>query len=1037
MNEISRTGRELTGTSVSFRLNEAPLLNRGSFSMPEPQSPNEGSQENLRVPRRGGQGGRREGRAPETLAGLLGPQAGREAARALFEESQANNIPLTPSQRQFMRSVGFVPEGVEWEDYGDERSEQITRNGESFQTDRREAEGQERHGLVHEVGFGEVTDTQFKRTLDVFNHDIAERLIGDNAEHTLSRLGSTIKELTDRIGAADFPQEQYDSALEALDNLKQQELALMKRDEDPRSKRRNELYRQSAIFEQEFAEEIELDRIGEDIPDSPRKEQFRLRRQELVKNITTAIENAPSVEAARFDQVVMEMALKFRETRELLINEILFKPFEDKTEQGHYELNLYASGNLDELLAMLSRRGKEEKYKKDREIYQWYKAMRTTSRNFWEMNRGLWTGNLENFSRIAEEMNHDQFETMQKIPGVGEVARIYDEKFWSIIARDKRITSENIQEAKQMARDAALRLNDAGLLVSSYFDDREGTIDERRKLETWELDRALNVGYVFFNITFRGAELISLSQLQEGGFKFASWPQENVTRFLDPLRLTGERFTIGNERGGQDYLKRVKKVHQELMDKDGRHLGKNRLSQIGGAKVEDLEYMSMMGISGVFSSWRMTTAAMSAIRLDIDGEATDLKKYMVDKKFIYGHGSNKEVYGLQNYIGKIRDDSSLSLEDKQDAIVAALKPLIGENGALNIGFGMLLRLGQGNDGLEGFLSGPEGYKARQELWNRVAEKNPLMMINLLTNLEEKGHGGDKDHESHYSLKNLLKHSGWITDAEAGISDPSKEGFYLNNPRWQALKNKLELRQEHTLKKQNNPNFELTADISLTADEQHMVDSIKNAGKAISEDLADVVFPYMLFLNDMPYEDFTWAKTGAQYFKRRMGDIGSYNKAGSAAIGMLDNLGGLKPEDVIEKHLKEIERGIEGPNGDTFAFKAVMPFILAYVEMAETSSGIDQIGLIQEVKEFSNKPTSRLQKYAGTHAPSLSKKELYTFAHALHSAGVVGHHHVEELRKYKHFTFIDILISVLMNAAPVIVGEMVFGAIKPAGSLKAA
>ena len=158
--------------------------------------------------------------------------------------------------------------------------------------------------------------------------------------------------------------------------------------------------------------------------DPGRLADYKREKQHLVTEIIEQIEDqdTPSIEAQRFPPYLLEAALKFRETREFLINEIIFKPYDDVTEQGHYEINFFASGNLDELLAVMSRLAKRSP--EDKKLYQDYKGIKTTARNFWEMNRGLWTGTLENFSRIAEEMNYEQFDLMKDLPGVGTVIRL-------------------------------------------------------------------------------------------------------------------------------------------------------------------------------------------------------------------------------------------------------------------------------------------------------------------------------------------------------------------------------------------------------------------------------------------------------------------------------------------------------------------------------------------------------------------------------------------------------------------------------------
>lgn len=967
------------------------------------------------------------------------PQAGREVARALVEAAREQGRTLSPEMQEMVRELGYEPLLAGGAD-------NPTNENWNQNTERQEDEAEQEYlpRSLTGVSAEGVGDAVAQRILDGYNRGVTAGIFEHNNTFAVEQLRQTISDLRGRINAVDFPPDQYDPVMNALGNLQRKELGLImtteKRTRSPKEERRIDLYNETEKFEEDFVDEIKAERIGElDSLDPERVKRFKEERQRLVTHVIDEIEKAPSVEASRFDPVVMEMALKFKETREMLINEILFKPFEDKTEQGHYELNLYASGNLDELLAMLARRGKDPRHMEDREAYQWYKAMRTTSRNFWEMNRGLWTGNLENFSRIAEEMNYDQFETMQRISGVAEVMRLYDERMLAALARDKRITSANLARVKEEVREAFEKMNKAGLLKSMYYKDRAGEELERREMDKWELERALNVGYVFYNITFRGAEVISMSQIDEKDRQFASFPQENAARIMNPMVLTGERFMIAMERGGLEYMQKVRDHAIALMDRDGRHLGKNRFSQIGGLKVNDLEFESVLGISGIFSGWRMSTAAYENFKVTVNGKETNLWKYFKEEKMKYGENN---VSGLEGMIGAIKKDKSLTLHQKQKAIVEVLDPLIGEtNGALDIGFGMLLRLGQGNAGLPGgFLGEPEGFLARQELWKRVAEKNPLVLANILTNMVEKGGTGPVPMERAFKpLKTILAENGWLTSKQISSEDPSDENYFLNNEKWKTLRQKLQLKQELTVKKYSSPDFVPlgTDESKLTAEEERIVKAITDSGKGVSQDLADIVFPFMVFLNDEPYENFDWSTTGAQFFKRRLGDIGSYSKAGQAATGLMDNIGGLKPEDVIGKHFKEIERGIEGPNGAGFGFNSVLPFVLGYLEMAKTNSGLNSQGFVKEMKRSLNMPTSRLQHFAGVHAPSMGENQAYQFLHQLRHEGVVDHAFEEKIRKRMGLTLWDLIMEIFRDVIPAVAATMVVKTPSSALSLKAA
>lgn len=884
---------------------------------------------------------------------------------------------------------------------------------------------QRRGEIVRPVNPGMVTDSEFRNILSTYNRDAGSDRMRRSDEYALQHVQETIKKITDRINNDSFPASQRDAALDTLESLKDTEIKLItssQRERSPQEMRQIEVYNMSQEFDKKYAHLIEAERRGQQLPvNSPEVSAYRGARQYLVKQIEKQIEEAPSIEASRFPPLVMEMASKFTETREMLINEILFKPYADKTQQGHYEINLYASGNLDELLATLARRAKNPAFGKDREAYEWYQALKTTSRNFWEMNRGLWTGNLEVFSRIAEEMNYDQFETMQRISGVGEVMRLYDEKFMRILARDHRINSKNLEEIKRMVREEMIKLNDQGVIQSDYYHEREGTSLEKRKLQKWELDRAINVGFVFFNITFRGPEIASLSQLETGERRFASFPYENASRMLN-LILTADRFGIGSERGGMDFMDRARANNVRLMEDDRRHLKINRFKEINGISVSDLEWMAAMGISGIFSGWRMSTMAYEGIEVVLgegqNRKVTNLWEYMKVMKMSYrGNG----VEGVQGVIDAMRKDESLSMEQKQNAIVRALDPLIGKDGNLDVGLGMLLRLGQGNQGKGGFLSGEEGFQARKAIWERIAKKNPLMAANILTNLVDKN---EKEYSN--SLKNILARKGWT----------------INGEKWELMRSKLQIKHEMMIKQQaKDPEDRKYAEemmkdkrFQLTPEEQAVLNDIATAGESISGDLADIVFPYMTFMNDMPFEKMLWTGPGAQFFKRRIGDIGSYNKAIGAATGLMGNLGGMKPEDVV-KGLKELQQGIESPNGPGSGWTAVLPFVLAYMEMAQTYRGWESQGLVKGMRQNLNKPTSILQEYVGVHAPSMDESAAYDFLHTLRHEGIIDHYSEEIIRKYRKLSLFDILFSLFRDLAPIFVTSILLDTPKQTINLK--
>ena len=1034
---------ELTPKTHSSTLNTTRLNTSGNFPMPEPSQPEQPPREpepNHVHPKTNP-----ETRSPIDSVGELlisqNPQAAREVARVLVETAKQTQTSLTPEQVKFIRETGYVPVITVGADVP---------GNEGWEPDRGEGRPQEPLG---QVTAPEDFDRQINNIVEIINRDLKSHRIKIGDESSLDTLRDYRNKFIDRITSDSFPLEKQDVAREILGQIDDVELRLQNAvaeagrgtDKDQNQYR---LLHDATKLESDYEDVIKALREGRQV-DPEREREFRRKKQDLVKKIIEEVEaeTTPSLEAGRFPTALMHAALKFKETRELLINEIIFKPYDDVTEQGHYEINFYASGSLDELLAAMSKLAKRSK--EDRDIYQKYKGIKTTARNFWEMNRGLWTGNLETFSRIAEEMNYEQFDLMKNLPGVGEVMRLYDQKLYEELGRSGGITSEGFDRVKKEVEKSFRAMNDRGLVKSAYYEDREGTgaIERdrelgRKKFHEWEIMRALSVGKVYYNISFRSAEVIALSRINEasGGKAYTSFPLENAARIMD-ARLTAKRFGMGEKLGGMELWDNAGEAYRELLIEDRRHLGHNRFTYINGVNVADLEFAASTGISGIFSGWRMFYALYPAykFKLQEDGveKEMDLEHIMDKRAMMY---KNKKVTGLIKYIDEgIKKDNSLSMEQKQQAIADALAFLIGDNGKLKTGLGAFLRIAQGNQGT-GMLGGEIGFKARQQIWKRIAETNHLATINILTGLRE-SNGKDKDgkpldKESDKSLRRILKDQGWITEGEYKIENPDDDWYYLNTPRWTAFKEKLQLIQEVESKKQIDPTFTGYDVPELEADEKELLkvitETFTNAdvkGKVMTQDMADIIFPFMTFMNDVPYEHLTWENVGAQFFKRRFGDIGSYNSAVSKGIfPLLDNIGGMKPEDVVCA-FKELFNGIKSPNGEDSGWGAVLPWELAYLQMGMTYAGPDSWAPIKDAKAILKKETSRLQHYAGTNAPSLSKEQAYGFLHQMRLAGVMSHNMEELIRKKRRITLADLIWAFIMDVVPMVVLDMAVGVIK--------
>ena len=405
-------------------------------------------------------------------------------------------------------------------------------------------------------------------------------------------------------------------------------------------------------------------------------------------------------------------------------------------------------------------------------------------------------------------------------------------------------------------------------------------------------------------------------------------------------------------------------------------------------------------------------------------------------------------------ISAIEKNSHLKMNEKQDMILKEMEFLIGDKGQLNVGLGALLRLLQGNAATNP-LGGEAGFKVREQIWRKIGQTNHLAIINVLTGLQEQQHDVhgrlifNKDGEPEYveskkSLRNLLEDKNWITNFEAKVNDPKAPDYYLNNPDWIAFVEKLQLEQEMNVKKQVDPTFKgelpegffTPKEIDMKNSLTKTFTDIDASGRAMTSDMADIVFPFMTFLNDVPFEHFNYQNVGNQFFKRRLGDIGQYNSAVSKGIiPLLDNIGGMKPDDVVGAW-KELVGGIKGPNGEDSGWNAALPWQLAYISMAESNAGLDSWGPYKDIKTILKKETSELQHYAGTHAPSMNKDQVYNFLHHMRHAGVVSHHTEELIRKKKKVLLGDLIWAFIMDVVVMAAMDMAISTVKSPVSLKA-
>lgn len=752
-------------------------------------------------------------------------------------------------------------------------------------------------------------------------------------------------------------------------------------------------------------------------------------RQGLVDRLMTEINASASIDTGQFPREILSLARHFKEVREMLINQILFKPFEDQSETNPYELGLYASDNLQVLLGYLSR--------DDPEQYAKFISLKNGAQLFHHMNGLIIAGNMGRFNEVAENVNYQHFQLMQEIPGISQVMRLYEQTYLDILARDKRITTNGYKELRDRVRTTFNDLNEKGLVNSEYKGERVG--EGVGKMKPWELERALNAGRTFFNLTFRAAELIGQGQLPEKGEKggekrVGSFPQESAARLMNWMQLMTERFQIASTRGGVQFLHMVKTSYVNSLVERGLkkklEMNKNKITEFGGVNVDDLENAGIFGISGIYSSWRLETMALTQLKMRITtgaGEIVDISirdwldgedRYEVDnpvdskinkrkyadlkpKKKFWEKDSREKEQDLLEISG--REDDRATLSGPRKLIIDKLQGQERLNylrtliNGTDIGLGILLK--------QGFATDKHGYEVRQAIWEKVANGGDLdlsdptagntpLLIDYLTNFKITDGSiktVDQIKDGDFEVDGVMKRFPWDAQAEG---EPDGVTYF------DVLKQKILLQHEINMRRTMGKLGEGVETPTFNTDEQNLIKAIKTEGVKLAPHLADIVFPYVPFMNDTPFELLDYSGPGEEFYKRRLGgDLPSYNKAQTGFIQLMNNPGGVTVEEGL-KLIDGIVKGIESPQGTPDAQDRVAPLFSAWLEFIMTQPGQRQ-AIFKAVKGGLQKPTSLAQGFAGQEALSLNEAQIRTAINDAWHMGIVNRVEAEKEKKRKH------------------------------------
>ncbi len=973
-----------------------------------------------------------------------------------------------------------------------------------------------RDGLLKDLfeEFNRIASSQSVTSNEIA--DIMAKIAGRRDQIQLERTGRNLEDIGDFISQEDQERADAQNALFRAGDAAEQDIinqAFLEMEQVKRSLLSNEArLRAGTVLA------IEADKIMPSILENEKNgvltDEEREKKENLRRRIIKELEDSPSVETGAFPSEILGATRYFREIRESLINEILFKSYEDKSETNHYEIDLYASSNLNVLLGYLSR--------DDKESYEYFLSLKTAANYFHSMNAGILAGNLENFSRIAEAIGYQHFERMREIKGVGLAMRLYEEKYNEMLAREKRITEPGYAFLKNDVERVFELMNEEGKIESQYAKEREDAGESNPgKMEPWEINRALGAGRTFFNITLRGGEKIATGQVPLDRKQYASFPQEDMVRILNWNEWFLKRFQVSSGKHGVEFLNMVLDRNREFLLFKGKKLGKNKIVEFGGVNVEKMENGGQYHTSGVYSGWRMENLAFDRILLrdSGDGESETIMQFMDRVKPRVARVKEKVADRLKANPGMRPAD--VVTKDFQEEYAAIFSDLVDR---ADIGLGLLIKnanIGGGDD--------PLGYILRENIWKKISSKNVPLMIDYLTDIKyhhdaklyvefsnkpisraeiikklrkelgkkpsEEEIEKEIEKEENKIMENLKKDKGItkkVNERKELMGDAKNmerlldEALSSTIPKWEdmtdvdhsdykkiflsSFRDIIQLDKESRIENDNKtlhargvevadlssldgnisePLKEAmvkllhargveVADLSspndIRPEKEAMVkllELIRGEGSKLAPHLADISFPYMNFMNDVPFEVLDYSGPGQTFYKRRTGgDLGGFNKGQHAFIKIMDNPGGLSAEHMIEA-VNEMIGGIAGPEGDTFAQEAVFSVIDAYLEMTMTEPGKRQL-MINQLSQALRKHTSVAQEWAGHHGLSMTESEAAGLIDEGIIKGIISPDLAKYMKKKKHVSLLWLIWAIIRDIAPnipVMVGASVVNAIK--------
>lgn len=380
---------------------------------------------------------------------------------------------------------------------------------------------------------------------------------------------------------------------------------------------------------------------------------------------------------------------------------------------------------------------------------------------------------FDNFVEQSKVLLPRHFEVIMQIPGVSQVFRTYERLSKEVLGEETRLTEASVNEIEKEVTNVFKNNGEGDSLGIESYDKRE----VGKKMEDWEINRALIYGRNLYKASVRAAEVISQSELLPDSEVFTSPPLKELTQIMHTLKYVSFRFKPNESQGGFELIDEVLKKRIEKRRRDG----KVRIKTLEGTDVDMRELQQIVSSRGVFATWRSAYALLKEVKFREGDKVISVAQFFNDHKIEIerfkdlgendGSGWDREYKRLTKKESK--KDKKHTDEFKawrKDYVTKLFNPLLKDN---SVALGILV---SGNG-----LTVPSELK--EMIWERIAELNPLVTASLLTRLEvdEKPKGAENLAEIEALEDILLK--------EWGGKAPHEEGYDLNKDPYALLRGK--------------------------------------------------------------------------------------------------------------------------------------------------------------------------------------------------------------------------------------------------------